>query len=200
MKRCPKCGSILLVRYSPLNREANNGAKYRCKSCSSNVGTPPVCRETGEDYRDVAVSLEFSVGGFSQGGRKILIKKNNAGIELSAWSRLSPDPDIRRPMENAEWKKLLDRLYGKLYLHEWKKSFVEPKILDGAQWELKLAFTGDRVERYYGSNRYPPYWEKLEELFDPYWQEARSAASKKAIIPPPPTIIPPSPKKRKPKK
>ena len=193
MKRCPKCGSILLVRYSPLNREANNGAKYRCKSCSSNVGTPPVCRETGEDYRDVAVSLEFSVGGFSQGGRKILIKKNNAGIELSAWSRLSPDPDIRRPMENAEWKKLLDRLYGELYLHEWEKSFVEPKVMDGAQWKLELAFTGDRVESYYGSNRYPPYWKKLTELFDPYWQEARSAASKKTIIPPPP-------KKRKPKK
>ena len=193
MKRCPKCGRKSLMRYLPFNREANNGAKYRCRNCNSNVGTPPVCRETGEDYRDIAVYLEFRVGGFFQGKKTILIKKDNAGIELSAWSRLSPDPDIRRPMENAEWKKLLDRLYGKLYLHEWKKSFVEPKILDGAQWELKLAFTGDRVESYYGSNRYPPYWEKLEELFDPYWQEARSAASKTTIIPPPP-------KKRKPKK
>ena len=193
MKRCPKCGRKSLMRYLPFNREANNGAKYRCRSCNSNFGTPPVCRETGEDYRDIAVSLKFRVGGFGGGRNRILIKKDNAGIELSAWSRLSPDPDILRPMENAEWKKLLDRLYGELYLHEWEKSFAEPKILDGVQWELKLAFTGDRVESYYGSNRYPPYWEKLEELFDPYWQEARSAASKKTIIPPPP-------KKRKPKK
>ncbi|MBQ1453046.1 MAG: hypothetical protein IIZ23_03670 [Ruminococcus sp.] len=200
MKRCPKCGRKSLMRYLPFNREANNGAKYRCRNCNSNFGTPPVCRETGEDYRDIAVYLEFRVSVFRGGRNRILIKKDTAGIELSAWSRLSPDPDIRRQMENAEWKKLLDRLYGKLYLHEWKKSFVEPKVMDGAQWELKLAFTGDRVESYYGSNRYPPYWEKLEELFDPYWQEARSAASKKAIIPPPPTIIPPPPKKRKPNK
>ena len=84
MKRCPKCGSMLPMRFSPFNREANNGAKYRCRNCNSNFGTPPVCRETGEDYRDIAVSLEFWVGGFFQGKKTILIKKDTAGIELSA--------------------------------------------------------------------------------------------------------------------
>jgi len=164
------------MHISPLSQEANKEAKYHCPSCSSNVGTPPVLRETGEDYRDIAVSLDFSVGGWNS-RRRILIKKDNDGIELSVWHRFSPfPPDVQRKMKKAEWEKLLDRLYGKLYLHEWDKEFINHGILDGTQWYLKIAFTGDRVERYGGSNCFPPYWNDLKELFKPYWQEAENAS------------------------
>ena len=55
-----------------------------------------------------------------------------------------------------------------MYLHEWKKTFYDPDVLDGEQWELKIKLTGKRRRNYEGSNAYPPYWTELTKLFREY--------------------------------
>ena len=55
-----------------------------------------------------------------------------------------------------------------MYLHEWKKTFYDPDVLDGEQWELKIRLTGNRRRNYEGNNAYPPYWTELTKLFREY--------------------------------
>ena len=52
-----------------------------------------------------------------------------------------------------------------IYLHEWKKEYVDPNVLDGTQWGLDINLTNKRVRHYYGSNDYPPYWTELKKIF-----------------------------------
>jgi hypothetical protein len=73
-----------------------------------------------------------------------------------------------RQITVKEWLLLLDKLYSRMYLHEWKKRYVDPDTLDGTQWELKIKLTGGRQRNYYGSNEYPPYWTELKNIFRKY--------------------------------
>ena len=55
-----------------------------------------------------------------------------------------------------------------MYLHEWKKSYVDQDVLDGTQWSLEIKLTGGRKRTYTGSNDYPPYWNELLKVFKPF--------------------------------
>jgi hypothetical protein len=59
----------------------------------------------------------------------------------------------------------MDTLYAKMHLHEWKKKYVDPYVLDGTQWSLKIKMRGKRKRTYEGSNDYPPYWRALLNTF-----------------------------------
>ena len=83
-----------------------------------------------------------------------------------------PEAYLQRLMTEQEWNKLMDRLFSKLYLHEWKKNYVDPNVLDGEQWELELKLSGGRVRNYGGSNAFPPYWAELKTTFRPFFKEA----------------------------
>ena len=85
---------------------------------------------------------------------------------------LGPVAPMQREVAPAEWMRLLDRLYCKLYLHEWKKRYDDPCVLDGEQWELEIKLTGGRVRNYSGSNAFPPYWAELKTAFRPFFAEA----------------------------
>ncbi len=64
--------------------------------------------------------------------------------------------------------RIRNSLYSELYLHEWKKKFVNYNVLDGEQWELEIKLTGNRKRTYAGSNEFPPYWGELKAIFRPY--------------------------------
>ena len=64
--------------------------------------------------------------------------------------------------------KLVNKLYNELYLHEWKKNYNDPNVLDGTQWELEIKLDGRRKSTYSGSNDYPSYWKELIEMFRPF--------------------------------
>ena len=118
-------------------------------------------------------SIRFSDGGFFGGYPEVLINKTKESIILDVHPGFrEPDALLHREMTEAEWKKILDRLFCKLYLHEWKKSFVAYDILDGEQWELELKLTGKRVRKFSGSNAFPPYWTELKTTFRPFFKEA----------------------------
>ena len=71
-----------------------------------------------------------------------------------------------------EWQHVIRALFDELYLHEWKKRYVDPEVLDGTQWELTLKLTGGRKREYYGSNLFPYRWADLVAVFEPYFKEA----------------------------
>ena len=192
MKKCPKCGSreVAPILYGmpafdeELERQLDNqelylgGCKvsevdpqYHCFGCGKDVGTPPtlISRRGAEDYREIVTAIRFNDGGYFGGYEEVLIKKTTSGIISDYTPSFQREAmPVRRELTEKEWAKLLDRLFCKLYVHEWKKQYVDPDILDGEQWELEIRLTGRRVRNYYGSNDYPPYWNELKRTFKPF--------------------------------
>ena len=149
--------------------------KFHCRSCLFKFGSPPllVSKQSTEPYMDILTSVRFCVGGYFDGYPEVMIKKTRSGITLDVRPGFTdPSRSMQRSFSDIEWASLLDALYCKLHLHEWKKSFDNPDILDGIQWELELHLTRRRKRFYSGSNAFPPLWTALAGLFKPYFREA----------------------------
>ncbi len=196
LKKCPKCGStrIAPILYGmpafdeELQRKLDNEKiylggclieemqpEYHCFGCRKDIASPPIFlnREHKlEDYRDAVTEIRFRDGGYFQGFYDVRIRKKDGKITLDAKpNHHNGGHPVHREMKPAEWKKMLDRLYGKLYLHEWKKNFEDWTIMDGEQWSLVVHLTNGRVRTYKGSNNFPPYWDELLAVFKPFLDE-----------------------------
>ena len=150
MRKCPKCGSrrVAPILYGmpafseEMEQQLNEEKLYLGGCCISGIDPTYHCFQCKKDV----------------GAPPILLSK--------------PEAYLQRVMTEQEWNKLMDRLFSKLYLHEWKKNYVDPNVLDGEQWELDLKLTGGRVRNYGGSNAFPPYWAELKTTFRPFFREA----------------------------
>ena len=142
----------------------------QCNDCGKEFGAPPLIvakdRSFAEDYRDIVKSIRFEVGGFFGGFTNIKITRNDKGAfvesETTAFGRA---PYAERQITIGKWNRILNALYGQMFLHEWKKNFNDPDILDGESWSLEIKLEGNRVRNYGGVNAYPPYWSELKKLF-----------------------------------
>ncbi|MCR5352919.1 MAG: hypothetical protein K6D98_01280 [Clostridiales bacterium] len=197
MKKCPKCGSnktasIVYGLISPdeetkralENHEiilggcciSDEDPKFYCFDCAKEFGTPPFYTdETGvfkKDLRETVTSVYFSYGGFFGGYDNFLIEKTQSGI-VSNYLHLPIATKSRNPVSRElsykEWEKLMNAFYSKMFVHEWDGEYVNYDILDGTQWSLELRLEDGSVKRYHGSNAFPPYWEELKKLFEPYF-------------------------------
>lgn len=189
--KCPRCGSRDSARIlygmpvfcEELEEKLNNKKiflggccippdkpKYHCNSCNKDFAKPPMLlsKKGSEDYRMIVTSIKFSESCFFNGFSEIRMKQTKKGIFRDGCIADSK----QREMTPEEWLKVLDTLYSKLFIHEWKKCFVDPDVVDGTQWELEIHLTGGRKRVYYGRNAYPPLWKELKSVFRPYFKEA----------------------------
>lgn len=144
-----------------------------CNDCKKKFGTPPLIitkdRSSAEDYRDIVTSIEFSDGGYFGGHTDIKITKNENGALVSVlMARHGIIPPEDRQITAARWNRILNELYSHMYLHEWKKNYCDPYVLDGEDWMLEIKLTGGRERHYNGINDFPAYWKELKKLFQPY--------------------------------
>ena len=160
----------------PVNGESvQTNPSRTCNACKKNFGTPPLIiskdMSNAEDYRDVVTSIRFSVGGYFSGSTEVTISRNEKGafVKVEDYSLEGKMPVNKdKQISSTKWNRILNKLYSQLYLHEWKRRYENPCVLDGTQWELKIKLTGKRVRNYYGSNDYPPYWKELTKIFREY--------------------------------
>jgi len=196
MKKCPKCGStrVAPILYGmpafdeEMERQLSNeklylggccvsdwDPEYHCFACGKDVGSPPILlsKRGTEDYRDIVTSIRFLDGGFFNGPDEVIIKRTASGAFADILPNLIKGYNgAQRSLSEKEWKKLLNRLYCKLYVHEWKKNYhPDGCVLDGEQWELEIRLTGRRVRYYTGDNAFPPYWKELMQMFQPFLNE-----------------------------
>ena len=148
--------------------------KYHCFGCKKDFGTPPILlsKRGLEQYEDIVTSVRFSNGGYFDGYPEVIMKKSKDIILVDARPGFSSEGLLHREMPEGEWRKVISQLYEQLYIHEWKKRFVDPNILDGEQWELEIQLIGGRKRTYCGSNAFPPLWQELKNVFRPYFTEA----------------------------
>ncbi len=194
MKKCPKCGSrrVAPILYGmpvfddEMQKQLDNeqlylggccvtehDPQYHCFECGKDVGSPPtlLSKRGEEDYRNIVASIRFYDGGYFGGYDEVTIKKMASGIIAD----ISPSFQReyvggQRVLSEEEWNKLLNRLFCKLYVHEWKKQYNDWTVLDGEQWELEIRMTGRRVRNFSGSNAFPAYWNELKRTFRPFFK------------------------------
>ncbi len=159
----------------------------RCNDCKKDFGKPPVIvsRKSGkvEDYGNIVTGIRFFVGGYGGPNTKIDIKRTPDGavvnVDVFPIEYLLEDIGLLDPMNIPKypkeikisvekWNRLLNTLYNDMHLHEWKKRFEDPYVLDGTQWSLEVTLTNRRGRTYYGSNEYPPYWKQLLNVMKRY--------------------------------
>ena len=196
--KCPRCGSKrtapILYGMPAMNeemaRQLDNEELFfggccifpaqpthHCFACKKNFGTPPVLlkNDDEEDLRDIVKEIRFKVDYARRPlFPEIIITKKNDRIVLDVMPASIDAFPIQRDMTAAEWNKLLNRLFCKLYLHEWKKRFTPDKgivVSDGDSWDLTLKMTIGRIRTYRGENAYPPYWAELKTTFRPFFKE-----------------------------
>ena len=153
--------------------EVSTQPHRKCNDCKNDFATEPILftpkKDLAEDYRDIVTYIKFSVGGYFGGYTEITIKKNKDGALVTSQKTLDfehiPDP---KQISLMKWQKIVNKLYGEMYLHEWKKEYVDYGVLDGTQWSLDIHLTNRRVRHYYGSNDYPPYWKELKKIFSEF--------------------------------
>ena len=142
--------------------------EYHCFGCYRDVCKPPVLISARgrEDYRDIVTSVQFFRWPSEGASSSVWIKKMGDGVfYVEAYSG---DGFVRRGVKEPEWKRLLNTLYGKLYLHEWKKRYEGPQEPGGEEWLLEITLTDGRIRTYRGRGAYPPYWKELQEAFRPF--------------------------------
>ena len=178
-RKCPKCGSNDVIEIpQTLPEVAGNGPSAHCNACGKDFGKPPFLRkrkgqtddEPRELYPDVVTGIVFSEGGYF-GGRDHLEITTQDGLRICTYTH-SPDPiENTEVIPDAKWKRIMNTLFYRLCIHEWKKSYVDPYVLDGTQWELELILTEGRHYTIYGSNEFPPLYKSLVRVFKPYMKK-----------------------------
>ena len=142
-----------------------------CNVCERDFARLPLLIDeeegTGEDYRDITESIQFSIYVSFKGKTEITVTKKEKGASVYTKEQVSPEEtkEKEKRITNAKWKKILEALYCDLFVHEWEKEYNNPGILDGVKWTLNIQLTENRSIRIYGSNAYPPYYDELKELF-----------------------------------
>lgn len=143
-----------------------------CNHCKKEFGRPPYWHKDDlfAYYPDMVEAITFEVGGFFQGRTIVSIKKNPKGalVRVGQFPHKIDGPVEDRQITPLRWMRLVNKLYNELYINEWKKSYEDPNVLDGTQWELEIKLNGRRKRTYSGSNAYPPYWMELIALFSPF--------------------------------
>ena len=121
-------------------------------------------------YPDMVEALEFEVGGYFEGTTRTTIRKNPKGalVHVDYYNGIPDIPPADRQITHLRWMRLVNRLFNELYVHEWKKKYIDPDVLDGTQWSLEISLSGRRKRTVYGSNAFPPYWRELMSLFRPF--------------------------------
>lgn len=144
-KKCLDCGS----------REAEELEvnAYSCTECGSKW-TKEEAFEAA--YNEINV-MKISYGGFFGGYNEINIDIKNRGVTLD-FTRGKVETTVRE-LNEKEIAALMNML-KEVDILNWKRSYDNPFVLDGTQWDITLQRdAGDLVRS--GNNEFPEGWDKF---------------------------------------
>jgi len=94
--------------------------------------------------------IEFSCGGYFGGYNTIHYSNGKVALSNSQAPYNEQTKNVLEETLEAFWEKV-----ETIGVWDWQDEYVNPTILDGTQWKLKLVH-GDREKKIYGSNMFPP--------------------------------------------
>lgn len=113
---------------------------------------------------DSMSQLMFTIGGFfcGQETRTFTISDDQVLVDVEK-TMISMDKEEYGPYRKEDF------IYGIKALHigEWKRTYKDPLIMDGTQWELDIYYNnGRKAVKISGSNAYPYNFEDLKEFLE----------------------------------
>ncbi len=160
--------------------------KAHCNACGKKFGKPPYVKrrkgQDGEEPReqipDVLRGISFYEGGYFSGIDLLEITSEGEQY-IAKYSHFDgyPEQAIQyiSTITNTEWERLKKSLFERLYIHEWKRRYDNPDIMDGTQWELTLHLTEGREITTSGSNEFPPLYKGLVRKFKKYMKRKNNS-------------------------
>ncbi len=94
--------------------------------------------------------IEFSCGGYFRGYNTIHYSNGKVALSNSQKPFDKQTEDILEENLKAFWQQI-----DSIGVWDWQEKYMDPHILDGTQWHLKLVHD-DREKKIYGSNMFPP--------------------------------------------
>ncbi len=193
--KCPYCGSenIAWIIWGSSNTSVAADVKYpviflekpgtdesptrQCRDCHRRFGRRRIYTYHGKKYMPEDVCMvEFQIGGYFGGYNQLVIRRMQ-GYSALCVLHMPIDRDSPlyiRKYGKKEWDALMNMLFNRLFIQEWKSEYDDNDILDGTQWHLKIGFTDGKSRKIYGSNEYPALWKQLEKRFFRYIGEMRT--------------------------
>ena len=107
------------------------------------------------------MKIEFEIGGFHQGYKKLVVENNGNSYDAKYYAPfLSTDyPSKTISLTSDQYKKFVHRIYM-TYIKEWNEFYDNPNILDGTSWQLTIS-CGNYQRDWNGNNAYPPLWNRF---------------------------------------
>ena len=193
--KCPRCGKgdTIPIVYGLPSKETHEAAlsgELELGGCEMSLEKPRRhCKHCHKDFGGIVYDyiqfhyFEFSLSSFFGNGQRYFADIRQKCLRsIAVEGSFSPQLRTLKNTETAKfvrnlksykeqiidselWNSLSNGLES-LELPYWQKSYSNPLILDGEQWELKLKFKNRRVLVWSGSNAYPPYYRDLLNLVD----------------------------------
>lgn len=175
---CPFCGEDKVIEHSRKTMLQKNlslnfgGQKYwRCGSCRKRFGYPSAMMKKiggmpypGKRYQRL-VAVDYQCGGYCLPTQLAIVRRGHTyAIGAANCGELTIVPAVHLISE-AEWERLTETLFERLFIHHWKKNYVNHDVYDGEQWRIRLRFANGKVWSVYGSNAYPALWEDANGYF-----------------------------------
>ena len=143
-----------------------NNPTHHCFSCENDFGKSTSFMEV-----DV-VKVEFLIGGYFQGHKTITFTKADKTDIPQMNGFYIPVFECKLAFD--DWKEFIKKLH-RCYIIDWEKQYVDENVLDGEQWELKIEYGSNEPLFIYGSNAYPPHFDKLKkvirEVVPTFWEQ-----------------------------
>lgn len=74
------------------------------------------------------------------------------------------------PLTSEQWFAFIEEI-NILKVGSWKDKYYDNDVCDGTQWELMIRFPNRKKISKYGSNEYPPRWNKFIKIMRKYIDE-----------------------------
>ena len=113
---------------------------------------------------EMITGVKFTISGFFDGMDCVAINREGAtgAICFFHMPRFRTDDWFYfRRYSRAQWNRLMDKLFNKVHVQDWKHKYINNDILDGAQWKLSLRLSSGKKYDIYGSNEYPDGFDEL---------------------------------------
>ncbi|KKK34301.1 hypothetical protein WN59_08495 [Salinicoccus sediminis] len=144
-RKCVDCGSR--------KTEELNMNEYVCSECGRTWDRTEAFEAA---YREIN-AVKISYGGFHGGFNEIEIDLKTGGVRLGS-TRSRVEKTVATLGDN-EVKELMDVL-REVDILNWKRSYDNPFVLEGTQWEIALKRKAGELIRS-GNNGFPDSWDAL---------------------------------------
>lgn len=172
--RCPHCGNEtakIIYGIPKMTDKLQNDIDNHKVFLVEYGMTPPPSRycfhcEEGVCYTFFPVEemettkVEFEIGGFFQGYKRLVVEKKNNSYSATYYPSHCEDMlEKRITLTSDQYKKFVHKIYMS-YIKEWDEHYADPDILDGTSWQITISF-GSWQREWDGVNAYPPSWNRF---------------------------------------